>query len=165
MITLIDSGSSHSFINKEFALRARCPISSADVAQVKLANGSIVTCDQQVSDLEWMTQSYTFKTTMRVLELGGYDAVLGMDWLKSHSPMTVDWIGKTPSIPHNGFEATLVGMQSSSPGPASLNAICIEQLRKAYAGNDIWRLLSSSSIPCPLPQASHYRDLRNCPSF
>lgn len=140
MITLIDSGSSHSFINKEFSLRASCPISSADVAQVKLANGNIVTCDQQVSDLEWMTQSYTFKTTMRVLELGGYDAVLGMDWLKSHSPMAVDWIGKTLSIPHNGFEATLVGMQSSGPGPASLNVISIEQLRKAYAGNDIWAL-------------------------
>jgi hypothetical protein len=138
MITLIDSGSSHSFINQEFALLAKCPITSAPVAQVKLANGSLVLCDQQVSALEWMTQGYTFSTTMRVLELGGYDAVLGMDWLKSCSPMTVDWIAKTLIVPHNGSEAHLVGIQPMEPANMSLNTITVEQLRKAYTGNDIY---------------------------
>jgi hypothetical protein len=42
MITLIDSGSSHSFINQEFALLSKCQIKSAPAAHVKLANGSLV---------------------------------------------------------------------------------------------------------------------------
>jgi hypothetical protein len=140
MITLIDSGSSHSFINKAFALRTNCQMSTAPAAQVKLADGSMVLCDQQVQALEWMTQSYTFSTTMRVLELGGYDAVLGMDWLKSYSPMTVDWIGKSLKIPHNGSEAQLIGIQSSDTSAATLNSITLDQVRKAYAGNDIWAI-------------------------
>jgi hypothetical protein len=137
MITLIDSVSSHSFINKAFAVAANCQIIPAPAAQVKLANGSLVLCDQQVQQLEWMTQDYTFSTTMRVLELGGYDAVLGMDWLKSHSPMTVDWFGKTLKIPHNGSEAHMVGIEPSSSLSLALNSITVEQVRKAYAGNDI----------------------------
>jgi hypothetical protein len=153
MIILIDSGSSHSFIHKAFAIRTNCSMTSAPPAQVKLANGSLVLCDQQVESLEWMTQNYTFSTKMRVLELGGYDAVLGMDWLKSHSPMTVDWVGKTMTIPHHGAEAHLVGIQSTEAALLTLNSITIEQVRKAYAGNDIWAIavieMGSDSVSAP----------------
>jgi hypothetical protein len=69
--------------------------------------------------LEWMTQGYTFSTTMCMLELGGYDAVLGMDWLKSCSPMIVDWITKTLTIPHNESEAHLIGIQPTEPANMS----------------------------------------------
>ena len=31
---------------------------------------------------------------MKILPLGVYDAILGMDWLEEHSPMNVDWRGK-----------------------------------------------------------------------
>ena len=140
MITLVDSGSSHNFINKEFARRAQCQVTTAPPAQVKLANGSLVTCDQQVSQLEWLTHNYTFTTDMSVIELGGYDAVLGMDWLRSCSPMTVDWINKTLRIPHKGSEAFLVGMHTPKTITPTLQTINVEQLRKAHAANDIWAL-------------------------
>jgi hypothetical protein len=32
---------------------------------------------------------------MRVLDIGVYDAILGYDWLKSHSPMICHWKLKT----------------------------------------------------------------------
>lgn len=35
--------------------------------------------------------SHTMVTDMQVLDLGGYDAILGYDWLKLHSPMTCHW--------------------------------------------------------------------------
>ena len=112
MIMLIDSGSSHSFLNTEFAHRAQCNIIAAPAAQVKLANGSLVSCNQQVQQLSWLTQGHTFTTDMRVLELGGYDAVLGMEWLQSYSPMMVDWMGKSLQIPHKTGTVTLQGIQS-----------------------------------------------------
>jgi hypothetical protein len=44
----------------------------------------------QVKQLPWWMQGHTFYTDMRVLAVGAYDAVLGMNWLESHGPMTVD---------------------------------------------------------------------------
>lgn len=137
MIILVDSGSSNCFINKEFARRAKCTMVVAPTVQVKVASGSMMTSDQQVLALSWMAQGYTFQTDMRVLELGGYDAVLGMDWLEAHSPMICDWVGKSLHIPHNGAVAHLIGIQSTAP---TLSPIDVAQLRKAYAGNDIWAI-------------------------
>ena len=48
-------------------------------------------CNKMVSNLSWWCQGHTFTTDMRVLNLGAYDAILGMDWLKKHSPMVTDW--------------------------------------------------------------------------
>lgn len=97
---------------------------------------------------------------MRVLELSGYDVVLGMDWLKGHSPMTVDWVAKTLKIPHNNSLAQLVGMQSSTGCPLPLNAMTVEQLCKSYAANDIWALVvvevdtatGSATVSTKIPQ-------------
>ena len=57
MITLIDSGSSNSFIiDIEFACRARCTILQDSNAQVKPANDSLLIYDQQVQ-ISWFTQA------------------------------------------------------------------------------------------------------------
>jgi hypothetical protein len=37
--------------------------------------------------MEWWAQGHTFHTDMRVFDLTAYGAILGYDWLKSHSPM------------------------------------------------------------------------------
>ena len=37
-------------------------------------------------------------TDMKIIPLGTYDAVTGMDSLEEHSPMLVDWRGKNISI-------------------------------------------------------------------
>lgn len=36
--------------------------------------------------------------TLKVLSLGCYDVILGMDWLGDHSPIKVDWKGKPPTF-------------------------------------------------------------------
>ena len=56
MITLIDSGSSNSFIDIEFARRARCTILQDSTAQVKPANDSLLIYDQQVQ-ISWFIQA------------------------------------------------------------------------------------------------------------
>jgi hypothetical protein len=75
---------------------------------------------------------------MRVLPLGAYDAVLGMDWLESHSPMTVDWVLKFMEVPCQG---KMVCLQAMLPKQAtSLAMISVTDVHKAYKGNDIWAL-------------------------
>lgn len=59
--------------------------------QVKLANGSMMVTDQWASNMEWWASGHTLHSDMRVLELVVYDAILGYDWLSSHSPMIYNW--------------------------------------------------------------------------
>jgi hypothetical protein len=45
-------------------------------------------------------RGHTFVSSMRVLDIDVYDAILGFDWLKSYSPMQCDWENKTLSFVH-----------------------------------------------------------------
>lgn len=55
--------------------------------QVKLPNGEILVTDLMVPQLGWWIDGHTLYSDVKVLELGVYDAILGYDWLKRHSPM------------------------------------------------------------------------------
>ena len=60
-------------------------------------------------------QGQEFATRMRVLELGSYDGVLGMDWLSQFSPMNCHWLHKTLSFQHKGELVTLQGIKLGEP--------------------------------------------------
>jgi hypothetical protein len=75
---------------------------------------------------------------MRVLELGAYDAILGMDWLKSHSPMVTDWDNHCLAFSYNGKFVKLTGV--AAPAVAAVRELPIEQLLKWYKGNEVWAL-------------------------
>jgi hypothetical protein len=112
MILLIDSGSSHTFVTKFFAERAGCQLSPASAVSVKIANGQLMQSQSQVLGLNWCYEGHIFSDNMRVLEIGGYDAILGMDWLDSCSPMYCHWAQKVLRFAHNGEVVTLKGMVS-----------------------------------------------------
>jgi hypothetical protein len=114
MILLIDSGSTHTFVTKAFAERAGCMISPVSPLPVKIANGHRMISDAQVVGLPWTVGETTFTTDMRVLELGAYDAVLGMNWLKCFGAMICHWDKKTLIFEHEGRTVTLVGMDVPS---------------------------------------------------
>ena len=44
-------------------------------------------CVAEVKDFHWWVQNTAFSYDMRVLELGGYDVILGMDWLEQWGEM------------------------------------------------------------------------------
>jgi hypothetical protein len=50
---------------------------------------------------------------MRVLPLGAYDAILGVDWLKKHGPIKGDWELKTIRVTNMGKRVTLQGVQQT----------------------------------------------------
>jgi hypothetical protein len=66
--------------------------------------------DSQVQGLQWWTQGHTFNTDMRILVIGAYDAILGMDWLKKQGTMTCNWNLKSLSFEHHGKAITLQGI-------------------------------------------------------
>jgi hypothetical protein len=109
LLLSIHSGSPTCFINKNLVARARLSAVSCPPARFTLANGESLTSDLLVPQLAWCANGHTFHTDMRVLDLGPYDAILGYDWLKSHSPMECDWANKVLVFHDAGVEVTLKG--------------------------------------------------------
>jgi len=84
---------------------------------VQLANGQQLLTDRMVPQMQWWCQGHTLSMDMRVLELGAYDAILGYDWLQSHSPMSCNWEHRTIQFQEGDKTITLQGL---SPAPVSL---------------------------------------------
>lgn len=83
---------------------------------------------------------------MRILDLGAYDAVLGMDWLDSFSPMTCHWRNKHIFFPYGDKEVHLQGILSEQQ-QQQLQVMDIDQLRKSLADNDVWALALIEPAP------------------
>ena len=82
MLMLIDFGSSHSFVNTDLVERIKGESVLAKTMAVRVANGEILYCDKVIPGMSWWIQGNTFQHDMKILNLGGYDAILGADWLE-----------------------------------------------------------------------------------
>jgi hypothetical protein len=136
MILLVDSGSSHTFVTTTFAARAGCKISSAPTVSVRVANGQTLPCDQQVLGLQWCYKGHVFEDDMRLLDVGAYDAILGMDWLDRCSPMFCHWAHKTLRFAHQNEVVTLQGMVVVEQ--PQLPELSVKQLHELLETNDVW---------------------------
>lgn len=76
-----------------------------------MADGTKLTIDKKISKLVWWTQGHQFTSDARVLPVGCYDLILGMDWLEQFSPTWVDWRGKKMGFTYNGTRITLSGIK------------------------------------------------------
>jgi hypothetical protein len=101
MLTLVDSGSSHSFVSAAFLNRVGIVPVPTVPKQVRVANGEIMISDSYVLQFTWWCNGHTLQSDMRVLHLCAFDAILGYDWLALHSPMTCHWTNKTLEFLHN----------------------------------------------------------------
>lgn len=79
LLILIDSGSTHSFLNSSFLERVSLPLTDMPPVTVRVTNGQQLQCDKMVKHMKWWTQGHTFEMDMHVLSMGAYDTILGMD--------------------------------------------------------------------------------------
>lgn len=114
VLMLVDSGSSTSFINSSFARQLSGVRSLSRVCKVRVADGGELACTAEIPDCVWCTQGREFTIDMKLLPLGTYDAILGMDWLQANSPMRVDWCAKVIEITTPEGRARLRGHESQS---------------------------------------------------
>lgn len=108
---LVDSGSGASFVDAALAEKIQAMTTPCTPSRFMVANGETMVRDQQVSQFTWWTQGHTFQQDMKVLQLPGYDIVLGCDWLEDHSPMWVHWRQRQMRFSHQGCRITLHGIQ------------------------------------------------------
>ena len=107
VVILVDSGSSHSFLSSCIATGLPNLSPLPKPMTVRVADGGSLLCSAEVSCAEWSVQGYTFHSTLRILQLGSYDMIVGMDWLEAFSPMRVDWQHKWMNIPYGQHHVVL----------------------------------------------------------
>lgn len=72
---LIDSSSTHNFINERTTLKLRCMQKEVKPLSVSVANGSHLSCVAFCPNFQWMMQGLWFTTNVFVLSLDNYDMV------------------------------------------------------------------------------------------
>lgn len=87
VLILVDSGSSHSFVSEAVAATMPHRVQKTSCSSVKIADGGVLKCDSVIPRCSWQMQGQVFETDLRVLSLGCYDMVVGMDWLQRCGPM------------------------------------------------------------------------------
>ncbi|KAK1427793.1 hypothetical protein QVD17_16488 [Tagetes erecta] len=80
---LIDSGSTHNFVDDKLANKLNCTLLPINDIPVTVADGNKLSCVQVCKDFQWIMQGSWFKADMLVIPLSNYDVVLGIQWLQT----------------------------------------------------------------------------------
>jgi Retroviral aspartyl protease/Reverse transcriptase (RNA-dependent DNA polymerase) len=99
---LLDSGSTHSFVNPSVLNKKGFKLVQTTPMVVTVANKAKMVTDLQCEGLNFKIQGHEFKKDVRVLDVQGYDMILGIDWLTQIGPMRIDWGKESIKFNHNG---------------------------------------------------------------
>ncbi|KAK3121575.1 hypothetical protein QOZ80_8BG0656540 [Eleusine coracana subsp. coracana] len=130
VLMLIDSGSTHSFVSSSCAAQLTGVAVADKVLRVKIADGGVLKCDKEIKGRKWLIQGVEFCPDLKVLELGCYHVILGMDWLERHSPMTVHWGHKIMSFYVGHNLVTLKGVHHT------------EEIGNMISAAELWSMVS-----------------------
>ena len=110
LLVLIDSGSTHNFLNEATIMELRCRMTATTPLSVTVANGSKMYSHNQCKGFRWLMQGQEFQVDLRVLELGGCDIVLGVDWMRTVSPLTFNFNKLEVTMDMGSTKLTLMGI-------------------------------------------------------
>lgn len=91
LMILVDTGSTHNFLSPRVANKLGLPISKDSRFEVVVANGDRIHCLGACEGVKLLIQVLEIQTDFFILQLGGYDAVLGAQWLRTLGPITWDF--------------------------------------------------------------------------
>lgn len=110
---LIDSGSTHSFIDPHVVKLLKLPLQPMTIPlRVVVANGQVMRCDQESPLFNWKMQNELFAFKIRLLKVGGCDMILGMDWIDAVAPVVLHTRPYSMSFMKEGKMVTLVGVNA-----------------------------------------------------
>lgn len=153
VLILIDSGSSNSFISQQLVEKLGLAVTDIPLSQVIIADGGVMQCDKLAIGVEWWCQGHSFTNDLKVLKLGGYDIILGMDWLEHHSPMWIHWQRKKLRFTYQGKKINLVGVKENLSDCKSVTSKQLKGMLKTGAVSQVVQLCSiaEESLETELP--------------
>jgi len=75
---LIDSGSTHNFLNTTLALKLQFQLTAIKPMIVQAANGEKMVCKSMCRELRWKMQGISFQTDVYIIELSNCEMLLGI---------------------------------------------------------------------------------------
>jgi hypothetical protein len=87
----LDIGSTTTFRTPQFATLTASPTTPAKRMEVAVANGQRLWTDFSCLNCPYTIQGTPFTSDFRLLQLKGYDVILGSDWVKQYIPVTLDY--------------------------------------------------------------------------
>ncbi|XP_074318129.1 uncharacterized protein LOC141654920 [Silene latifolia] len=86
---LIDSGSTHNFLDLDLARKLNLQINPISPQSVAVADGNHLACQHVCPNFQWKLQNTEFQCEALLIPLGSCDMVLGVQWLSTLG--TVKW--------------------------------------------------------------------------
>lgn len=88
---LVDTGSTHSFLDIAAAKKLRCQLEQTAPLMVTVADGGKMRCNSRCSNFQWTMHDKSYTADVRIISLGGCDMIVGVDWLKRLGKVTFDF--------------------------------------------------------------------------
>jgi hypothetical protein len=99
LMALVDSGSTHNFVNNDLAQQIGLPLETArNGLRVTVANGDRLTSSGVCRALGLSIGAAVFTVDCYALPLGGFDVILGTQWLRTLGPILWDFLSLTMSF-------------------------------------------------------------------
>ena len=112
-VILIDSGSTHNFIDATLVSHLHMNIDASQVLEVKVANGDVIKTQGVCEEVPIWLQGHKFVVHLHVLPMGGCDLVLGTQWLGTLGVIQWDFKMLTMSFGYNHRQVLLQGLRST----------------------------------------------------
>lgn len=97
-IALVDSGSSHTFIDMNFTVKTTCQTVNNALETIHVVGGGTLQIGSHVVPTPYTIHGHKFKNSFKVLPLKGYDIILGRDWLAAHNPITMAFVKRKMQV-------------------------------------------------------------------
>ena len=110
---LVDSGSTHNFLDINVAKRLGCNIRQTCPLSVAVAGGRQLISVSECKGFTWMIGGETFVTDVMLLPLGGCDMVLGIQWLSTLGTIKCDFKELKMQFKYNGKKIAIRGTTKS----------------------------------------------------
>ncbi|XP_026447045.1 uncharacterized protein LOC113347590 [Papaver somniferum] len=146
IMVLIDTGSTHSFIDSKITDKLGLHVSPTGHILVTVANGDSTITKGICRGLQWEMQGYKFSADLRALPLGGCDMVLGVDWLRQLGDVTFNFSQLKIYFIHQGYPITLTG-RSSKPSLSLISATTLKKFFKSKAPDLIGQFFHVHATP------------------
>ena len=159
VLVLVDSSSTASFLGSHLmGIMPEVQLLSKPL-KIRVADGRVLLSKYFVPDCKWLCGGLTFSTHFKIIPLGGYDIILGMDWLERHSPMSVHWAEKWLEFEYGQRKVQLQGVQPRIQTCYSLKCGQLDSLIKQEAVEQLLILknvekgeVTAELVPKPIQQ-------------
>uniref|UniRef100_A0A0A8XUB0 Uncharacterized protein n=1 Tax=Arundo donax TaxID=35708 RepID=A0A0A8XUB0_ARUDO len=134
VVALVDSGSTNTFMDYEFALKNNLKLAYQTARKVEVVGGGELVTDAIISGMHYSVGNTNFNNSFKLLKLKSYDIILGGDWIYEHSPIGLDLQKRLLTVTKNGN--MLVFPDHTAPGrKCMISAKKLEErLRKGVMG-------------------------------